>query len=54
MKQMVIVERIEQDFDIFKKQFSKAFDLLELLHDFGKAMTISIKPNLTYPVFKKV
>jgi len=53
MKPIVFVEKIAQNSKDLEKQFMRSFKLLPIADDFNKANAIFIKPNLTYPKFKK-
>ena len=49
----VIVERLTATPESLINQFSSSFELLALPDDFNIAKAIFIKPNLTYPTYKK-
>jgi len=49
----VIVERLTDTHESLINQFSGSFELLALPDDFNIAKAIFIKPNLTYPTYKK-
>ena len=53
MKFVVFLERLADDFEPLIEQFSRSFSTLYIAEDFEKANAIFIKPNLTYPGFKK-
>jgi len=53
METIVFVEEIAQDSKNLKEQFLRSFNSLSIIDDFNKANAIFIKPNLTYPKFKK-
>ena len=53
MQPIVYVDKLRQDLEDLEQQFSKSFELLSLIDDFKKANAIFIKPNLTYPTYKK-
>ncbi|PKP62133.1 hypothetical protein CVT91_00440 [Candidatus Atribacteria bacterium HGW-Atribacteria-1] len=53
MKPIVFLEKIEKDSENLEKQFMRSFKSLSIADDFNKANAIFIKPNLTYPKFKK-
>jgi len=53
MKPIVFVEEIVQNSKKLKKQFLRSFNLLPIIDEFNKANAIFIKPNLTYPRYKK-
>lgn len=53
MKPIVFVEKIAQNSKDLKEQFLRSFNLLPIIDEFNKANAIFIKPNLTYPKFKK-
>jgi uncharacterized protein (DUF362 family) len=48
-----IIERLESDSVGIRDQFSRAIASLSFANDFNKARAVFIKPNLTYPVYKK-
>jgi uncharacterized protein (DUF362 family) len=49
----VFIERIANSSETLKDQFSRSFSTICLKEDFEKARAIFIKPNLTYPTYKK-
>jgi len=53
MDKVVFIERLEGELFSLKCQFSRAFEAVSLNGDFKDAKGIFIKPNLTYPVYKK-
>lgn len=53
MKPTVFVDKLAQDPKSLQEQFSRAFDLISLKDEFSRARAVFIKPNLTYPVYKK-
>ena len=53
MKPIVFVEEIAQNSKDLEKQFLRSFKSLPIIDEFNKAKAIFIKPNLTYPKFKK-
>lgn len=55
MKPIVIVSKLakEPDPSALKEQFSSSFKQLSLMDNFNNARAVFIKPNLTYPVYKK-
>ena len=53
MKPIVFVEKITQNSKDLEKQFLRSFNSLPIIDEFNKAKAIFIKPNLTYPKFKK-
>ncbi len=53
MRPLVYIDKLSQVQDDLEHQFSKSFELLSLIDDFRKANAIFIKPNLTYPTYKK-
>ena len=53
MKPIVFVEKIAQNSKDLEKQFLRSFNSLPIIDEFNKANAIFIKPNLTYPKFKK-
>jgi len=53
MKAVVIAEKLAQGASSLERQFDRSLISLSLAEDFGKAQAVFIKPNLTYPDFKK-
>lgn len=53
MKPIVFVEKIAQNSKDLKEQFLRSFNSLPIIDEFNKANAVFIKPNLTYPKFKK-
>lgn len=53
MKPIVFVEKIAQNSKELKEQFLRSFNSFPIIDEFNKANAIFIKPNLTYPKFKK-
>lgn len=53
MRETVVIEKLAQRPDLLDNQFQRAINLLSLDDDFNKSKAIFIKPNLTYPVYKK-
>ncbi len=53
MQPVVYINRLIQASETLEQQFSKAFELISLVDDFKSANAIFIKPNLTYPTYKK-
>ncbi|MGA1823468.1 MAG: DUF362 domain-containing protein [bacterium] len=53
MNPIVIVEKLTDSSSSLKNQFNRSFSELYLAENFGKARAIFIKPNLTYPSYKK-
>jgi len=53
MKPIVFVEKIAQNSKNLEKQFLRSFESFSIADEFNKANAIFIKPNLTYPKFKK-
>jgi len=53
MNSVVFIKKIAQDSEALKKQFRHSFISISLIDDFRKAKAIFIKPNLTYPNYKK-
>jgi len=53
MKPIVFVEKIVQNSKNLGKQFLKSFNSFPIIDEFNKANAVFIKPNLTYPKFKK-
>lgn len=53
MKPIVFVEKIAQNFENLEKQFLRSFKSFSIIDEFNKANAIFIKPNLTYPKYKK-
>ncbi len=50
---VVYIDKLTQAPEVQEHQFSKSFDSLSLVDDFKGANSIFIKPNLTYPTYKK-
>ena len=50
---VVYVDGLTQTSEELEQQFNKAFELVSLVDDFKRAKAILIKPNLTYPTYKK-
>jgi len=53
MSALVIVERLAGDESSMERQFDSALERLNFVSEFQKARAVFIKPNLTYPSFKK-
>ena len=53
MRPVVLVERVASGAPALTEQFRRSFDLLALDEDFDKAGAVFIKPNLTYPEYRK-
>ena len=53
MKPIVFVEKIAQDSKNLEEQFLQSFNSFPIIDEFNKANAVFIKPNLTYPKFKK-
>lgn len=53
MEPVVIVEKLAQEPGLLTEQLSHSFLPLSLGDDFDKARAVVIKPNLTYPSYKK-
>jgi len=53
MKSVVFVEKIAQNSKNLEEQFLKSFESFSIIDEFNKANAVFIKPNLTYPKFKK-
>jgi len=53
MNTVIVIEKLTKDFELLKNQFERSFSPLHLNDDFEKADAIFIKPNLTYPIYKK-
>lgn len=53
MKPIVFAEKIAQNPKDLEEQFLRSFNSLPIIDEFNKANAIFIKPNLTYPKFKK-
>jgi uncharacterized protein (DUF362 family) len=53
MVKTVLLEKIAAQAGSLEHQFSKSFKLFALEDDFEKANAVFIKPNLTYPVYRK-
>ncbi len=49
----VIIQELASDSGQLVEQFVKSFRLLALKDDFAKSKAVLIKPNLTYPAYKK-
>jgi len=54
-KPVVVLERLKTGIDLnsMKNQFTRSFEHLFFHDNFNKANAVLIKPNLTYPVYKK-
>ena len=52
MNSLVFLEKLAQNPESLKNQFSRSFELLSIAEDFDKSRAIFIKPNLTYPLYK--
>lgn len=50
---VVFLEKLAQTFESLENQFSRSFSALYLDENFEKAKAVFIKPNLTYPTYKK-
>jgi len=50
---IVIVKNLNEDVAGLRPQFLGAFDSMDLSLDFDRSRAIFIKPNLTYPNFKR-
>jgi len=53
IQSVVYIDRLTQASKTLEHQFSKSFELVSLVDDFKRANAIFIKPNLTYPTYKK-
>jgi uncharacterized protein (DUF362 family) len=53
MKSVVFVGEIAQDSKNLEEQFLQSFKSFSIVDDFNKSNAIFIKPNLTYPKYKK-
>lgn len=53
MSPVVFLEKLDECSESLENQFSRSFSALYLAEDFEKAKAIFIKPNLTYPTYKK-
>jgi len=53
MSYNLIKERLSRKSEYLESQFSRSFSLLSLSDDFNRSRRIFIKPNLTYPIYKK-
>lgn len=53
MKSIIVIENLEITPVSFAKQMDRSLELLSLGGDFNKAKAVFIKPNLTYPSYKK-
>ena len=51
-KPIIFAEKLQND-DQLNKQFQDAFQELSFIDEFNKAKAVFIKPNLTYPKYKK-
>jgi len=52
MKPVVILGKMDRDFDLFKGQLLRACNEISMTDDFKEARAVFIKPNLTYPTYK--
>lgn len=50
---VVFLEKLQQASDSVADQFSRAFQELSIIDNFNRANAVFIKPNLTYPVYKR-
>jgi len=53
VKKIVVIENCASDRESMQKQFRSSIETINLDVEFNKAKAIFIKPNLTYPKFKK-
>jgi uncharacterized protein (DUF362 family) len=53
MNPVIVIEKLVKYSTSLENQFSQSFKLLALSDDFNRAKAIFIKPNLTYPTYKK-
>ncbi len=53
MEPNVFIDKLAGNPESLKDQFRRSFSLLSLFDDFERSNAIFIKPNLTYPVYKK-
>jgi len=53
MTPVIVVEQLSHDDNDLRNQILKSFQSLNLVQDFQKAHAVFIKPNLTYPRYKK-
>lgn len=53
MKYKVFIDKLANNAGELETQFQQASNIIGLSHDLKSANTVFIKPNLTYPVFKK-
>ena len=53
MKPVVFIEKLELTSKSAAKQFGRSFEPLSLIEDFNRANAVFIKPNLTFPNYKK-
>jgi len=50
---IVFLEKLGDNSESLRNQLSRSFSWISLAEDFEKAKAIFIKPNLTYPIYKK-
>jgi len=50
---VVFIQKLAQETTSLERQFLCSFEELSLFDSFQKANAIFIKPNLTYPTYKK-
>ena len=53
MATIVVAERLPKDSVLLENQFFRFFSTSNLIEDFEKAHSIFIKPNLTYPTYRR-
>lgn len=53
MNPVVVVDKLASDPQSLEDQFRRSFEKIDLIDDFKKAKAVFIKPNLTYPTYKK-
>lgn len=53
MTPVVFIQKLAQESQSLEHQFIRSFELISIIGDFQKATSIFIKPNLTYPTYRK-
>jgi len=53
MRPLVFLEKMNEDSKLLAFQFNRAFQSLSIVNDLNNSNAIFIKPNLTYPIYKK-
>ena len=53
MNPIVFIEKLVEHYESLENQFRRSFSLISLVEDFERAKAIFIKPNLTYPTYKR-